>query len=363
LQESPYASPSRSFEALLDVETLHSNDCAQKGTEGKTGRAPAIPSAVLRRRISRTKSHLGWHWPIRPTSMACSHMSLKGAAFCQLTLPRPKSEQLTATLRLGQLAICCRLHRHELLCCLPRIMAAEPVWCTLGLFAGSVKPANELSKQAQYRSLVLRIAHWLVRNAGSQAVACAISLPRSSNRNSVYSDPELLELSTFESAPKRGPLGSDAPPSPAIWCTYLAPGSAAVDKVLIPLFSHSMTRQRSQNRGSTNSFSAQQIRKDHHGGQSFCSLPVQMTCSCQGSRGISAGKLGACWLPMPPTQLKTSPDELSVIRYCGQPFSRVGSGGRACFPKIPQANSICQAACIRTLLCGGVSVGLILLRS
>lgn len=78
-----------SFEALLDVETLHSKHCAQKGT-GKTGRAPATPSAMLRRRISRTKSHLGWHWPIRPTRMACRHMFLKGAAFCQRTLPRPE---------------------------------------------------------------------------------------------------------------------------------------------------------------------------------------------------------------------------------------------------------------------------------
>lgn len=76
-----------SIEALLDVETLHSKHCAQKGTEGKTGRAPAIPSAVLRRSISPTKSHLGWHWPLRPMSMACSHMFMKGAGLLPAASP------------------------------------------------------------------------------------------------------------------------------------------------------------------------------------------------------------------------------------------------------------------------------------
>lgn len=110
-----------STEALLDVETLHSKHCAQKGTEGKTGRAPAVPSAMLRRRISRTKSHLGWHWPFRPTSMACRHMFLKGAAFLPADSP-PAGEHWTGqdrtvASRHGQLAICCHLDRHELPCC------------------------------------------------------------------------------------------------------------------------------------------------------------------------------------------------------------------------------------------------------
>lgn len=147
-----------SIEALLDVETLHSKHCAQKGTEGKTGRAPAIPSAVLRRRISRTKSHLGWHWPFRPTSMACRHMFMKGA-FCQRTLPWPES--WTVALRHGQLAICCRLDRHELPCSLLRIIAAEPVLVYLGPFAGSVKPANKLSKQAHCPGVQYSESHTL----------------------------------------------------------------------------------------------------------------------------------------------------------------------------------------------------------
>lgn len=235
-----------SIEALLDVETLHSKHCAQKGTEGKTGRAPAIPSAVLRRRISRTKSHLGWHWPFRPTRMACRHMFLKGAAFCQRTLPRPES--WTVALRHGQLAICCHLDRHELPCCLLRIIAAEPALVYLGPFAGSGKPANQLSKQALFRSTVLRIAHTgLFATPVRKLWQMLLEFFRSSNRNSVYSDPELLELNTFESAHKWGATWLRCPSLPCNMIHTLVP-SAAMDKGTHPaLFpGHDSTRTSKQ---------------------------------------------------------------------------------------------------------------------
>lgn len=218
-----------SIEALLDVETLHSKHCAQKGTEGKTGRAPAIPSAVLRRRISRTKSHLGWHWPFRPTRMACRHMFLKGAAFCQRTLPRPES--WTVALRHGQLAICCHLDRHELPAMLftpyNRSRAGPGV---IGAFCRVGKTGKQAIKtSAVPEHSTPNRTHWLIRNADSQAVANAIGVFRSSNRNSVYSDPELLELNTFESAPKWGAAWLRCPSLPCNMIHTLVP-SAAMDK-------------------------------------------------------------------------------------------------------------------------------------
>lgn len=134
-----------------------------------------------------------------------------------------------------------------------RIIAAEPVLVYLGPFAGSVKPANKLSKQAivpEYSTP--NRTHWLFRNAGPQAVASAIGVFRSSNRNSVYSDPELLELNTFESAPNWGRLA----PMPSHPCNLIHPlvPSAAIDKSTHPALFPGMTQHRPQNSDSTNSF-------------------------------------------------------------------------------------------------------------
>lgn len=120
------------------------------------------------------------------------------------------------------------------------------------------KPAIKTSAVPEYSTP--NRTHWLIRNAGSQAVANAIGVFSELESQLCILRSRALGAQHLRIGTQMG--GHLAPmPLPPLQSNTLVPRAAMDKEVLIPLFSQSMTQQGSQNSDSTNSSTYSELKR------------------------------------------------------------------------------------------------------